>query len=139
MNSTIRIEGLEELKRKFEEMPAMLNQLMKTEMERSMEFIHGRVPAYPPPPPGSTYQRTLTLGKSINTEVKALGGDVTGEIGTNVVYAPYVISSEETRDGRGPQAWMHKGRWWTLQEVVEKAMGAVTNRFQKMVDRLLKS
>jgi hypothetical protein len=132
----IRIEGLDQLKKFFVESSALLRMEQKRTMTEVMTGIHERVPDYPPAPPNSSYRRTGQLGRSISTKVQALNDIVVGEIGTNLDYAPHVISSEATPNG-GPQAWMHKDRWWTLQGVVDGAMDWATERFQEMVDRLL--
>ncbi len=74
------------------------------------------------------YKRTNKLAGSITTEVKKVSEEsYLGMIGTNRVYAPWVISSRKIEDGRGPQAEYHKGVWYTLQDVVSK-------EFSKVVD-----
>lgn len=52
-------------------------------------------------------------------EVRSLGSSFVGVIGTNEVYAPWVISNKKIGE-RGPQANYHKGVWWILQEEVGK-------------------
>lgn len=133
----ISMPGLADLERKFEKAGRDLRPELEQTTDRAVKYVHSSVPGYPPPPAGSTYERTGTLGRSLTTEVRALGGDVVGAIGTNVVYSPWVISDEPAM-GAGPQAWMHVGRWWTLQGVVEKARDAVVGIYREMVQRLLK-
>ena len=129
---TITIRGLEELLRKIKRMDGDVKPMLIRATEKAVKYVHGTVPEYPAPRPGQRYVRTGTLGRSITTEVKPLGSEIVGKIGTNTVYAPWVIS-EESAGGRGPQAWMHKDRWWTLQGVVRKARGAVVRIFQKEI------
>lgn len=52
------------------------------------------------------------------------GGAVRGFVGTKLKYAPYVIDRER-------QAWMHVGRWWTLQGVVEAQKKSIVIEFVK--------
>ncbi len=79
------------------------------------------------------YRRTGQLGGSITTEVRPLGGkSYVGVIGTNKVYAPFVISTEAV-GGRGPQAQYHKGVWYTLQEVVEKCRDAINKIYHSTI------
>lgn len=54
-------------------------------------------------------------------------------------YSPWVISSEAVAEvGAGPQASIHKGRWWTLQEVVNKTLGEVKRIYSEMLRNMLK-
>ena len=108
-------------------------------MDKAVKYVHQQVPDYPPPPDGSRYRRTFTLDRSITTEVKSVtGNDIVGSIGTKTVYAPWVISSEKTTGGRGPQAKQHKGRWYTLQDVVWKQSDKVRQIFEQGIRALLK-
>lgn len=98
--------------------------------EEAVLYVHGKVPEYPPPPGESSYTRTGTLGRSITTKVEAIGSGAVGSIGTAVVYAGYVI--DENR-----QAWMHRGRWWTLQGVVRGSKDAIIGFYQRAISRLI--
>jgi hypothetical protein len=122
---SIEIGGLDGLIARIRKAGADLMPTMRRAMSESMFYVHSKVPPYPAPPAGSTYRRTGTLGRSIGVEVRSLGSEVVGVIGTPIVYAPYVISSAMTQDGRGPQARVHEGRWWTLQKVVFNAIDEV--------------
>ena len=77
--------------------------------QKAVIYVHSTVPPYPPKPIGSSYRRTGTLGRQITTEVRTVGIDVVGLIGSPTVYSPWVIS-EKRVGSRGPQAWMHQGR-----------------------------
>jgi hypothetical protein len=100
-------------------------------MRKAVLYAHSQVPSYPAPPAGSTYRRTGTLGRSLTTSVKSLSGnEVAGYLGTKTVYAPYVIDEKR-------QAWMHRGRWWTLQGVVGKAAAGVKRIFEQEIRKLI--
>ena len=131
-----RIVGIEALMKKLKKLsaPELTSEMRKT-TEKAVKYVHGQVPGYPPAPAGSSYGRTGNLGREINTEVKAMGTDIVGIIGSPTPYAPWVIS-DEAAGGIGPQAWMHKGRWWVLQGVVRKAQGVVNSFFDDMMRRL---
>jgi hypothetical protein len=59
--------------------------------------------------------------------------EIYGVIGSPTKYSPWVISSEAVPEvGAGPQAAVHKGRWWTLQEVVKKSLAEVKRFYSKM-------
>lgn len=133
----IRIEGLDELRRKWGGSEASFKSAFRTAMDRSVKYVHEEIPPYPAPPAGSTYTRTMQLDRSIGTEVRSVGSDFIGTIGTNLIYAPYVISTEKV-DARGPQAKVHRGRWWTLQGVLEKAKGQVQRIFTQTFEQWVK-
>lgn len=127
-----KILGLDKLTAKLKRLsaPELTREMEKT-TRKAVHYVHGKVPPYSsiPKPPGSTYVRQGTLGKSINTDVKTMGGNVVGTIGSALSYSPYVIDEKR-------QAGIHKGRWYTLQGVVKKAQAAVNRIFNDMVRRL---
>lgn len=118
------VQGIDELLRRFGE--AGSTTTLRDAMGEAMLYIHSQVPAYPPPPPESTYQRTGTLGRTINTEVRGFGSETVGVIGSPTEYAPLVIDRQR-------QAWMHQDRWWTLQDTVEKARDRAVEIIQRRV------
>lgn len=133
----VEIRGLDELVRKAQRMGRDTGPMLTRTMDRAVKYVHSQVPPYPPAPPDSRYRRTGLLGRSITTEVRALGGTTVGVIGTNVAYAPDVISSEPA-NGAGPQAWYHKRTgWYTLQGVVAKAERQIVVIFEAALDRLI--
>jgi len=113
-----------------------LKQAIKPAMLKGVLYVHSQVPAYPSASPESNYTRTGNLGRSVTTmqgqvagalsRVESLGSGAVGFIGSNMAYAPYVI--DENR-----QAWMHKGRWWTLQSVVNKARSGVIKILRRSI------
>lgn len=127
---SVTIRGLQEFLAKLKRLQgSQFSVAMRDATQEAVLYVYSTVPTYPPPPAGSSYRRTGTLGRSITTEVKAIGTRQVGSIGTNVVYAPYVIDKER-------QAGMHVGRWWTLQDVVLKARDKVIDIYIKAVRRL---
>lgn len=109
----VEVRGLRQLQRNF----ARSRKIVEVEMRRGLEMIVRKIQAeaarYPPPPPASTYRRTGTLGRSIVGEVKGLGREMRGIVGSSIPYAQYVISEKK-------QAWMHRGRWQTLEALKRK-------------------
>lgn len=78
---------------------------------------------YPPPPPGSTYKRTGALGRGWLHRTEGAQGVVRLE--NAVPYATYV---------QGPrQAWMHVGRWATVEEVWARYHDAMTTDLRQAV------
>ena len=133
----IEFRGWDEFERRMNAL-GQVGVWAKPIMDRAVKYVHSQVPSYPSPPSTSRYRRTGTLGRTITTEVRSLtGNDVVGSIGTRTVYAPWVISSEKGKDGRGPQAKVHKGRWYTLQGVVMGQADRVRQIFETEIRKLL--
>ena len=133
-----KIRGLEALIKKLNRLsaPELTSEMRKT-TEKAVHYVHGKVPPYPAAPAGSTYKRTGTLGRSINTKVKTMGSDVIGTIGSPTPYAPWVISDKPVPGKGGPQTRTHTATgWYTLQAVVRKAQDAVNKIFEDMMRRL---
>jgi hypothetical protein len=130
MTTNIEIRGLKELQANLDRQARELSRQVTKIMDRAVKYAHSQVPKYPSPPDGSSYTRTGQLGRSIHTEVRGIGADTVGVIGTATVYAPWVIDEEH-------QAWMHKGRWYTLQSVVRKSMDGIMKIFNDEISKLL--
>jgi hypothetical protein len=134
----IDVVGLEKVVQKMAQFPAKLKIQMKRNMMASLDVLQENVPPYPQPPANSTYKRTGTLGKSIGGgtmkpaiyNVTGSGMDVVGKYGTKLSYAKYVIDPEQ-------QAYMHRGRWWTTETMVEKAKNKIIKIWNDMVKTLL--
>lgn len=135
-----QIKGLDKLNKKLKRLQSSeLKDTLKKTTDKAVKYVHSQVPEYPAPPPASTYRRTGTLGRQINTAVKEVGSEIYGVIGSPTKYSPWVISSEAVPEvGAGPQAAVHKGRWWTLQDVVKKSLAEVKRFYSKMLEDLIK-
>lgn len=139
----IEVKGLDELQRRFERWPGVFSRAMRKTTQAALFKVWERIPAYPPPPAKSTYDRTFLLAKSLGTsgggqqlgskpdifEVKQLGsGGHEGRFGTRLKYAPQVI---------GPgQVSPFTGYWWTLGGVARGSQEAVVGLFRKMAEVL---
>lgn len=122
----------------------------KMGMEHALLLLHGKLPEYPPPPAKGEaskhwtdkqrryfwwafkkglievpYRRTGTLGRQFTTEVQVEGVTVSGSLGTNTPYAPWVVGPPETEPLTFGgvvmfQAPIHRGRWWQFFVVVAR-------------------
>ncbi len=138
----IIVSGLQDVSQKLERMSG---EQLQAEVEKTtlsaVLFVQGEIPGYPAPPSGSRYRRTGTLGRTVTalagrapealSRVETVGGRVTGFVGTSLSYAKWVIDIAR-------QAWMHRGRWWTLQGVARGARGGIIKLYQAMVQRLVR-
>lgn len=68
---------------------------------------------YPPPPPDSTYRRTQTLGRSWTHEEEIGLMHIQTALGNVTPYARFVQDDDY-------QADVHRGRWQTTKDVLEK-------------------
>lgn len=110
--------GTDEYKRFLEKLKREIPNIMTKALTEGIDYLHENVPKYPEPPPDSTYRRTGTLAREIATEVRDVSGTKAAVIGSPTHYAPYVIDENA-------QAWMHVGRWWTLQGYVKTKLSTV--------------
>ena len=149
MNIRIRTRGLDELIRRMDKFPDQLNKGMEEAMGETLLVMTENIPGYPPPPTGSEYRRTGTLGRTLGSSagggkagtpsiytVTQIGGGWEGRFGTNLEYAPYVIGDKSTIGIS--QAKQHQGRWWLLSSVAEKAMQKIERTWQRMADAMAK-
>jgi len=117
--------------------PQQLNQEMERTIKQALAHTQGSVPPYPAPPPGSSYVRTGTLGRTIGLggradiyETRRVGAGYEARLGTRLDYAPYVIGPET-------QAAPHRGRWWTMRTVLEKAMPGIERLYEAAANRMV--
>ena len=138
----IQIKGLDEVLGKLAQWPEKVNGVMQTLMQASLMALWEHEPGYPPKPDGSTYDRTGTLGRTLGIEeggghagqpdifeVKPSGGFVEGHFGTRLGYAIYVIGQR--------QAWMHRGRWWTILDIATSAADEIRSLWQRGKDEIV--
>lgn len=138
-----------------------VNNAIRIATEKAVKHVHEKVPGYPSTTGAEypfkslkqllfviisiregtltvPYRRSGNLGASIASEVKTLGKNYVGIIGSNKVYAPWVISNKPV-GSRGPQAAYHKGNWYTLQDIVFKAADAIRRIYENEIMNILKS
>ena len=85
---------------------------VKRGLEAGMNVLRLALKKYPAPPAGSTYVRTLVLGKSWAQSTSGYAMKAEGWVGNNVSYARYV-------QDKALQARVHQGRWQTVQSVAD--------------------
>ncbi len=75
------------------------------------------------------YKRTMSLSKGWTHHVRNTGGGFVGEIGNIRPYVKFVQWGPD-------QAWIHQGRWDTVQEVVVRQTANVHALFELAIRRL---
>jgi hypothetical protein len=109
----VRLEGAEELKQRLRRAPGIVRKHMRRGVDRAVKTVQRKAQVYPPPPAASSYTRTGTLGRLWTSSAWVYGGSVQGLVGNPLWYGAYVMGDEE-------QAWMHRGRWKTLGQIVKE-------------------
>lgn len=92
-------------------------------MTKSVLLLESGMKVYPSPPSGSRYRRTGTLGRRWTHEVTGGGNSLTGKVGNNTAYGPWVQSD-------GFQASIHQGRWQTDKQVLDASVPTITLLFE---------
>lgn len=110
------------LRNSAREMPRTTGRVVG-EHVRTLRTIAKSTP-YPARRPKQTYRRTGRLANSF----RAVRGDRLGEwsIQNSALYAQHVIDKEQ-------QAWMHKGRWWTIQDIERRYRPQLTRNLTNAV------
>ena len=105
--------------------PGDMRKALKEALDNSVQLLEGDIKPYPPVPPGSSYVRTGALGRSWKRKVDP--SRLYGEVGSEGVdYAVYV-------QGYPGQAWMHKSRWKTTQDVAEARAKDIARLFEQAI------
>jgi hypothetical protein len=143
----VTVEGIEELQARLGR--ALSNAVLRGAMVQATALVQERLNVYPPASHKPMiwasekqrrfvmaairegrievpYRRTMTLGRRWTTAVSGSGDDLTGTVGNNTSYGPYVM-------GRADQAAYHAGTWPVAEDVAERATGDVLGIFQDAV------
>lgn len=130
-------DALRQLRRAESEVINML----RAPLQRSLSVLHADMASYPPTRAGQRYIRgrgptnaasevtrltSQQLGKRWTERTTTGPGMIRGELGNNVTYGPYVQDSEQ-------QAWMHRGRWQTNEDVAEENSGRIQGFFSDAI------
>lgn len=144
MTRALKIKGLKQAQKRFAKFPEEFERGLREATRDAVIHIHESIPPYPPTIPGQTYIRkgsaglggTLTSFQGSNPDalsrVRGMGRAVVGFIGTKLKYARFVIDEDQ-------QAFMHKGRWWTLQGVFEGERSEIVRIYERMLREIIKS
>lgn len=127
----IQIKGLDELIRKLGKAAAV--ETITPAMQRSVLRLQRRMQEYPPPLRAVSeggYRRTGTYGRRWTTRVTTSSAGLTGKVGNNTRYGPFVGSQQF-------QARIHRGRWNTDDRMVKEESPAIVADFQRAIDQAL--
>ena len=120
--------------------------VLRPPMQRAVLRIQRDMQEYPPQRVGSRYVRgrgmanaagavvhktSQNLGKRWTTKVHQAGAYLEGKVGNNVSYAPFVQS-------RQFQARIHRGRWQTDAQVVDRLARTIIGDFEQTIAAALR-
>src|SRR6266851_7782383 len=116
----VQVDGVDNLMRGFQRVWTNLGPMMAELAER----VEQRIKTYPPPPPGSTYQRTGDLGRAWAIGVDARGTNLYQDRAsvemTNTVTGPDGQHYAGWVQGPGTQTRQHQQTGWeTTQQVLD--------------------
>jgi hypothetical protein len=127
----LAIRGMDQLVAKLGRAKAM--QTYEPPMQRAVLRVQRPMQEYPPPPPHSTYRRTGTYGRRWITRVESSSAGLTGRVGNNVYYGPFVGSSIF-------QTATHRATGWTTDaEALKQNEAAILADFAQVADKALAS
>jgi len=128
MNLSIRIED-SEVRDLINRTPAKLDDAMLGGMNDATALLLRELKTYPSPPAGSTYKRTRALSNSWHKEIEGRGLQIRGIVGSNQNIAPHnrVVQDEVM------QAAIHRGRWQTAQDVLQRNEQNIRGMFNARV------
>jgi hypothetical protein len=95
---------------------------IRLSMDDATKLLLREVKTYPATRPGQRYTRTRTLAKSWDKEITDSGLETIGRVysnGANMVTRSGLPYSRYVQD-RDYQAYMHVGRWSTVQDIAER-------------------
>lgn len=126
---TVSIAGTDALIAKLGKVGA--TNILRDPMQRSVLRIQRDMQEYPTQRVGSLYRRTGTLGRLWVVKVYQEGAYLTGKVGNRVKYAPFVQS-------RQFQARIHRGRWQTDAQVVNRLARTIIGDFEQTIAAALR-
>lgn len=128
MGQLVEIRGLDKLAADCRNFTRSLNAEIRKAQTEARKRLVQRLTDYPPPPPGSRYQRTYALQRGWERAVPVLTNDGKAmQLINAITYVPYVQGDN--------QAWMHQGRWTKASEIVDEEQDAIVQLFEEAAER----
>jgi len=130
-----QVKGLTGVMNRLNGMSSGTKTALKGASADTARYLKSQVP--PPPPPTENYVRTQKLEKNFKGSVTPVSNGYAVSLSNPTSYAPWVISDSRV-GGLGPQTWIHRGRWYTIQQVLRKSTSGVLDIYQNALRRLMR-
>lgn len=128
---SIKMRGLDEISQKITDLPRGVRGIATEEAAKALIGNEREgLQYYPTTRPGQTYRRTYNL--RFGWRVSNWGDKTKVKVQNDVPYVPYVQGDEL-------QAWMHKGRWRTVSQIITAMSARMNQRINEAVARYLKA
>lgn len=134
MRLDMELQGDEALTAALRQASQIVGQEAQKASDASLLLVAADLKQYPQEPPGSSYVRTLTLGRTwaaADPEWQAAPSGFEGKIGNPTPYGPYVESQEH-------QAAVHQGRWPTDEGVLASNFNRIKAHFEAAARRIVR-
>ncbi len=106
-------------------------------MRRAVLRLQRDMADYPPKPKNSSYRRTGTLGRKWTTKVTKTHEGLTGKVGNNTYYAPYV-QHDRFKFPKPHQTLKHlETGWITDAQAIEKEATSIIVDFTRIIKRVI--
>jgi hypothetical protein len=123
---SITVTGLTELYASVERVAAVA--VLEPPMRRGVLRLEAYMKVYPSAPPMSRYRRTGTLGRRWTTRIERTTNGLTGRVGNNVEYGPWVQSE------RFQVRWHRRTGWHTDADAVRVNEAAIVADFEQAIN-----
>lgn len=129
------VENVDRFEKTLEAFPRLGGQEVENQVKYAAQKIITALQMYPPPPSGSKYVRTYQLRDGwldpAGFNSSYVGGfDFDFNIKNATPYAGFVQGGINDDPS---QAWMHKGRWQTTDDVVQQFDGPLGQEAEKQL------
>lgn len=132
-----RIVGLEGLQAALEQMPEAIGSETEQAIDRALMLAQGKLAVYPPAIPFSRYRRTGLLGQLWAGATHRIRRVTMGSrlfVEGSIQNARPGIERVQNEDD---QAWVHQGRWRTVQQILADVQPEVDRLLQQAGDRVV--
>lgn len=131
MKIQLQISGLQEALQKFRDAPREIKRRLKADVEIAGLPFYSAITTYPNAPARSHYTRSYQYRDTATGKPQITMDTVAYVITTPMPYARYLRGDLE--DGY-PGAWMHVGRWESLQHIVDRLQPGFARHIQEALD-----
>lgn len=131
-----KIYGYNRVRNNLRRLAAINSEILQPAMKDWGQNVRRKLKktAYPPKRPNQKYIRTGRLANSWRVGANQYGIEIQNKASyKGKFYANYVVGPEYGPIGQR-QAWMHKGRWWHAEDIVNEEMPGLTKMLTRKIE-----